>query len=95
MLDEGLLEDEAAYRLLRRDILTTRLRPGAPLKLSALRNSYCIGWTPCRSAVATGGGAPVDFPSAIVALPLLRFRASNWKTCRAPGVRLNCHCSRN
>lgn len=52
MLDEGLSKTAAAYRLLRRDILTTRLRPGAPLKLSALRNSYGIGWTPLREALS-------------------------------------------
>ena len=52
MLDEGLSKTEAAYRLLRRDILTTRLRPGAPLKLSTLRNSYGIGWTPLREALS-------------------------------------------
>lgn len=43
---------EAAYRLLRRDILTTRLMPGAPLKLSALRTTYGVGWTPLREALS-------------------------------------------
>ena len=52
MLDEGHSKTEAAYRLLRRDILTTRLRPGAPLKLSTLRNGYGIGWTPLREALS-------------------------------------------
>ncbi len=47
-----LSKTEAAYRLLRRDILTTRLRPGAPLKLNSLRNSYGIGWTPLREALS-------------------------------------------
>lgn len=43
---------EAAYRLLRRDILSTRLMPGAPLKLSALRDIYGVGWTPLREALS-------------------------------------------
>ncbi|RVD50589.1 GntR family transcriptional regulator, partial [Mesorhizobium sp. M8A.F.Ca.ET.023.02.2.1] len=43
---------EAAYQLLRRDILTTRLMPGAPLKLSALRGTYGLGWTPLREALS-------------------------------------------
>jgi DNA-binding GntR family transcriptional regulator len=43
---------ESAYQTLRRDILETRLQPGAPLKLSALRNAYGIGWTPLREALS-------------------------------------------
>lgn len=43
---------EAAYRLLRHDILTTRLKPGAPLKLGALRDVYGVGWTPLREALS-------------------------------------------
>ena len=43
---------EAAYRLLRRDILATRLKPGAPLKLGALRDAYGLGWTPLREALS-------------------------------------------
>ncbi|MHA6641592.1 GntR family transcriptional regulator [Mesorhizobium sp. A623] len=43
---------EAAYRLLRHDILTTRLKPGAPLKLGALRDAYGVGWTPLREALS-------------------------------------------
>ena len=43
---------ESAYRLLRRDILATRLRPGAPMKLGALRDRYEIGWTPLREALS-------------------------------------------
>ena len=50
--DETFTKTEAAYRLLRRDILTTRLLPGAPLKLSALRNLYGVGWTPLREALS-------------------------------------------
>lgn len=43
---------EAAYWLLRRDILSTKLRPGASLKLSALRDTYGLGWTPLREALS-------------------------------------------
>ncbi|WP_269933102.1 GntR family transcriptional regulator [Aminobacter sp. HY435] len=50
--DEHSTKTEAAYRLLRRDILTTRLLPGAPLKLSALRTAYGVGWTPLREALS-------------------------------------------
>ncbi|GAA4130773.1 GntR family transcriptional regulator [Aminobacter aganoensis] len=50
--DEHSTKTEAAYRLLRRDILTTRLMPGAPLKLSVLRNTYGVGWTPLREALS-------------------------------------------
>ncbi|WP_018430874.1 GntR family transcriptional regulator [Hoeflea sp. 108] len=50
--EEHSTKTEAAYRLLRRDILTTRLLPGAPLKLSALRQSYGVGWTPLREALS-------------------------------------------
>ncbi|MGH6809095.1 MAG: GntR family transcriptional regulator [Ensifer adhaerens] len=49
---EQSTKTESAYRLLRRDILATRLRPGAPMKLSALRESYGIGWTPLREALS-------------------------------------------
>lgn len=50
--NEHATKTEAAYRLLRRDILTTRLMPGAPLKLSALRTTYGVGWTPLREALS-------------------------------------------
>lgn len=50
--DEHSTKTEAAYRLLRHDILTTRLLPGAPLKLSTLRSTYGVGWTPLREALA-------------------------------------------
>ncbi|MET3661572.1 GntR family transcriptional regulator [Aquamicrobium ahrensii] len=43
---------ETAYRLLRRDILATRLKPGAALKLGALRDDYGVGWTPLREALS-------------------------------------------
>lgn len=43
---------EAAYSLLRRDILATRLKPGAALKLGALRDAYGVGWTPLREALS-------------------------------------------
>ena len=50
--DEQFTKTEAAYRLLRRDILTTRLMPGAPLKLGVLRATYGVGWTPLREALS-------------------------------------------
>jgi GntR family transcriptional regulator, carbon starvation induced regulator len=50
--DEQFSKTEAAYRLLRRDILTTRLMPGAPLKLGVLRATYGVGWTPLREALS-------------------------------------------
>ena len=43
---------ETAYRTLRQEILETRLRPGAPLKLGAMREAYGIGWTPLREALS-------------------------------------------
>ena len=49
---EQSTKTESAYRLLRRDILATRLKPGAPMKLSALRDRYEIGWTPLREALS-------------------------------------------
>lgn len=45
-------KSEFAYRTLRQDILETRLRPGAPLKLGAMREAYGIGWTPLREALS-------------------------------------------
>jgi DNA-binding GntR family transcriptional regulator len=53
MQDDGPAnKTEAAYRLLRRDILATRLKPGAPLKLGTLRDAYGLGWTPLREALS-------------------------------------------
>ncbi|MFT4000819.1 MAG: GntR family transcriptional regulator [Rhizobium sp.] len=49
---DALSKTEAAYWLLRRDILNTRLRPGASLRLSALRDAYGVGWTPLREALS-------------------------------------------
>ncbi len=49
--EEHSTKTENAYRLLRRDILTTRLPPSASLKLSTLRDTYGIGWTPLREAL--------------------------------------------
>ncbi|HEY0121874.1 MAG TPA: GntR family transcriptional regulator [Rhizobium sp.] len=49
---DSLTKTEAAYWLLRRDILNTKLRPGASLKLSALRDAYGVGWTPLREALS-------------------------------------------
>ncbi|WP_082143595.1 GntR family transcriptional regulator [Nitratireductor soli] len=43
---------EAAYLTLRRDILATRLMPGAPLRIGALRETYGLGWTPLREALS-------------------------------------------
>lgn len=43
---------EIAYRTLRQEILETKLRPGAPLKLAALRDAYGLGWTPLREALS-------------------------------------------
>lgn len=43
---------EFAYRTLRQEILETRLRPGAPLKLGVMREAYGIGWTPLREALS-------------------------------------------
>lgn len=50
--DVASSKTEAAYRLLRREILTTKLMPGAPLRLGALRTTYGIGWTPLREALS-------------------------------------------
>jgi GntR family carbon starvation induced transcriptional regulator len=52
MDDEHISKTEAAYRTLRRDILSARLAPGSALKLGALRNTYGIGWTPLREALS-------------------------------------------
>ncbi|WP_019171891.1 GntR family transcriptional regulator [Pseudaminobacter salicylatoxidans] len=49
---EHTTKTETAYRTLRRDILATRLRPGAPLKLGDLRTAYGLGWTPLREALS-------------------------------------------
>ncbi|KAA1180089.1 GntR family transcriptional regulator [Rhizobium tropici] len=49
---DALSKTEAAYWLLRRDILNTKLRPGASLRLSALREAYGVGWTPLREALS-------------------------------------------
>jgi GntR family carbon starvation induced transcriptional regulator len=50
--EESASKTEVAYRLLRHDILTTRLPPGAPLRLSVLRDAYAVGWTPLREALS-------------------------------------------
>ena len=49
---DALSKTEAAYWLLRRDILNTKLRPGASLRLTALRDIYGLGWTPLREALS-------------------------------------------
>ena len=43
---------EAAYQLLRQAILNAELAPGTPLRPSALREVYGIGWTPLREALS-------------------------------------------
>ncbi|MBR2686504.1 MAG: GntR family transcriptional regulator [Aquamicrobium sp.] len=50
--EEPSTKTEAAYWRLRRDILTTRLEPGTPLKLGALNQIYGFGWTPLREALS-------------------------------------------
>ena len=49
---ERATKTETAYRLLRRDILTARLMPGAALKLAMLGEAYGVGWTPLREALS-------------------------------------------
>lgn len=43
---------QQAYQQLRSDILSVRLRPGAPLKLKTLLEHYDFGWTPLREALS-------------------------------------------
>lgn len=43
---------DAAYRLLRREILAARLPAGAALRPSALNKLYGLSWTPVREALA-------------------------------------------
>ncbi len=50
--EKAVTKTESAYRLLRGEILRARLRPGAPLKLEALRSTYKLGWTPLREALS-------------------------------------------
>lgn len=53
MQDEGSANKmEAAYRMLRHDIINTRLKPGAALRLGVLRTTYGVGWTPLREALS-------------------------------------------
>lgn len=53
-MDDGEVatKTEIAYRTLRQAILETRLLPGAPLKLGAMREAYAVGWTPLREALS-------------------------------------------
>lgn len=44
-------KSESAYRVLRQAILNAELTPGTPLRPSALREIYDIGWTPLREAL--------------------------------------------
>ncbi|EKF17829.1 GntR family transcriptional regulator [Nitratireductor pacificus] len=50
--EEPRTKTEAAYLKLRKDILATRLMPGAPLRIGALRETYGLGWTPLREALS-------------------------------------------
>lgn len=43
---------EQAYQTLRREILESRLPPGFPLRLEAIRDAYGFGWTPLREALS-------------------------------------------
>lgn len=45
-------KSESAYRVLRQAILDAELAPGTPLRPSALREVYGIGWTPLREALS-------------------------------------------
>jgi DNA-binding GntR family transcriptional regulator len=49
---DATTKTEFAYRTLRQEILETRLRPGSPLKLGGLRDTYGFGWTPLREALS-------------------------------------------
>jgi DNA-binding GntR family transcriptional regulator len=50
--NENSTKTQQAYQQLRNDILSVRLRPGAPLKLKALLEDYDFGWTPLREALS-------------------------------------------
>lgn len=50
--NETSTKTQQAYQQLRNDILSVRLRPGAPLKLKALLEDYDFGWTPLREALS-------------------------------------------
>ncbi len=43
---------EAAYRILRTEILMTRLQPGTPLRIDLLSKTYDVGRTPLREALS-------------------------------------------
>jgi DNA-binding GntR family transcriptional regulator len=49
---EPLSKTDIAYETLRREILTARLAPGAPLKPAVLQELYGLGWTPLREALS-------------------------------------------
>ena len=70
-------KSEFAYRTLRQDILETRLRPGAPLKLGAMREAYGIGWTPLREALSRLEAERLVILSANWAMPS---RRSRWRS---------------
>ncbi len=49
---ENGTKTEIAYRILRTDILMTRLQPGAPLRVDLLSKTYDVGRTPLREALS-------------------------------------------
>ena len=75
--DVASSKTEAAYRLLRREILTTKLMPGAPLRLGALRKTYGIGWTPLREALSRLSWSP---RSAIGVSRSRLYPGKSWRT---------------
>ncbi|KQX26671.1 GntR family transcriptional regulator [Ensifer sp. Root423] len=49
---ENSTKTEAAYRILRTEILMARLQPGAPLRPDLLSKTYDVGRTPLREALS-------------------------------------------
>lgn len=52
MNQETVTKTEHTYQTLRQDILEARLAPDTPLRLSAIREAYGVGWTPLREALS-------------------------------------------
>ena len=50
--NEGDSKTDAAYQILRREILSARLAADAALRPTALNKAYGLGWTPVREALA-------------------------------------------
>ncbi len=48
----ALSKTEIAYTRLRADLISSKLAPGEPLRIDGLQNSYQIGTTPLREALA-------------------------------------------